>query len=451
MGCGASSAKAPYAVDSKHPEPKPEDLPGSERKPTPAKPKVKKEQTSVYDAHLISHCEPMVKELFHAVSNDDAEQVQKLVDRRVPLDGMDANGNSVLILAAAGERECTRTLLSAKAPLEVKNKEGKRALTIAIQYEDAHIVRMLVEAGAVVDDEAKRLVRATNLPDLISALTGESAAEELTKKANADSFNRHKRSFNKRVNSMSADDVESYTEGWGTANQMPTADAFRERQSVMKDARVSRRANREGVVEGMLPNAASLFGAVFDADTELVSKLIKQGAPVDAQDTEGNTPLILAAEGEAECVQALIDGKSPLEHRNKEGTTALMTAIMYEDSEITVMLLNAGAQATEEAISLGRDSGVPEIITALTGEIVPDRSIDRQSFRAKVVSDVRVGSTSEENIEGFTRTFTTENATLVNPDTASSHGSLSSLSFKKGSVLANISESDMEQGAAEET
>ena len=64
----------------------------------------------------------------------------------------------------------------------------------------------------------------------------------------------------------------------------------------------------------------------------------------DARAQDGNTALMLAAEGEPQIVEALIEHGCDLNIQNSEGHTALMRAIQYEDEMIISMLLEAGAR-----------------------------------------------------------------------------------------------------------
>ena len=154
-----------------------------------------------------------------------------------------------------------------------------------------------------------------------------------------------------------------------------------------------------------------LINAVLDGDAARLKQLLDDGARPGYADKDGNTPLILACEGEAECVKLLLTADSPLEHRNQAGTSALMAAIIYEDIQIVKFLFLAGVEPTDDAVELAKESGVPEIIEEVTGECTPERKIDRESYRKqRVDTEIRVKSSAGKDVESFTHGFVIANA-----------------------------------------
>lgn len=90
-------------------------------------------------------------ELFTAISDGDADEVQRVLEARTAnLGRLNEDGQTALTLAAAGEGECVRLLLNSHAPVHLKNSSGKTPLDVAIGYQDEIIVEMLLEAGAKV-------------------------------------------------------------------------------------------------------------------------------------------------------------------------------------------------------------------------------------------------------------------------------------------------------------
>ena len=83
--------------------------------------------------------------------------------------------------------------------------------------------------------------------------------------------------------------------------------------------------------------------AVYEGDIDLVEEMIASGVPCDVVDGDGNTALLLAAEGEPLIVDALIKAGCNVNHQNEEGATALMSAVRYEDHDIVDALIKAGA------------------------------------------------------------------------------------------------------------
>ena len=201
---------------------------------------------------------------------------------------------------------------------------------------------------------------------------------------------------------------------WVTGNAVDDneSESFKNRQSSRMSQRLSRQQNRDSALAvDVSQSTKDLFNAVLDGEHQKLTELLDSGVDVNTMDVLGNSPLILAAEGEAACVAVLIEHNANLEHTNKDGTTALMAAITYEDTSVVEMLMTAGAKATGEACKLSHAAGVPDIIKAVTGESFQERKIDRESYRQKRIdTDVRVKSVSANDVDSFTKGFVIANA-----------------------------------------
>ena len=83
-----------------------------------------------------------------------------------------------------------------------------------------------------------------------------------------------------------------------------------------------------------------LFDAARAGRTDLVGDLLKAGTPIDATDTSGYTPLILAAyNGRLDTVDALLRAGADPNLGDKRGNTALMGAIFKGEEAIVLRLL----------------------------------------------------------------------------------------------------------------
>lgn len=81
-------------------------------------------------------------------------------------------------------------------------------------------------------------------------------------------------------------------------------------------------------------------------DASWTNFLLGKGAKPDIRDSEGNTPLMLAAQlGFAEGAQALITRKAQVNLANARGETPLIRAVQNRDLRMVRLLLTAGADA----------------------------------------------------------------------------------------------------------
>jgi len=105
-----------------------------------------------------------------------------------------------------------------------------------------------------------------------------------------------------------------------------------------------------------------------------LTKAIAQGSPFwpYQRDSQGNTPLILAAEhGYINAVEALIAHKAHLDRRNNDGSTALMAAIANGYPNIATLLVEAEASVNrlnnngESAVRMAQDKGYTKLVELL--------------------------------------------------------------------------------------
>ena len=133
-------------------------------------------------------------------------------------------------------------------------------------------------------------------------------------------------------------------------------------------------------------HAAQLHDAAEKGDIEEVSRLIAQGADVNAKDNDGITALYIASEtGHAEIVSLLLAARADVNAKHDNGMTTQMAASYRGHSEIVSLLLAAGADVTATfndgmtAISLAELQGHQEIVEMLrTGGIALPQTLSGQ-------------------------------------------------------------------------
>ena len=106
-----------------------------------------------------------------------------------------------------------------------------------------------------------------------------------------------------------------------------------------RDLTMARRAS----VVNVAKDVASLFNSISDGDVDQVLAILDAGVDVDSRDDDGNTPLILAAEGEHAIVEKLLERGANIDSQNRNGLTALIAAVKYEDPALVAIFIKAGA------------------------------------------------------------------------------------------------------------
>ena len=110
--------------------------------------------------------------------------------------------------------------------------------------------------------------------------------------------------------------------------------------------------------------AHRLFDAARNGDADTISTFVTAGAPIDMQDAQGNTMLMLAAyHGQATVVAVLVEAGANVDLTNDRGQSPLAGAVFKDEADVVALLVAAGADpdagaptARETAAMFGRDS-----------------------------------------------------------------------------------------------
>ena len=113
-------------------------------------------------------------------------------------------------------------------------------------------------------------------------------------------------------------------------------------------------ASVDGV--GSFPKDTALMDAAKAGNQECVMILLGAGAEVNGQNKSGSTPLIEAVHGNSiECLRILIKSRASLDLPDTRGRTALFHAVSSSYEDISIALVDAGADTTSsdfEGISI---------------------------------------------------------------------------------------------------
>ncbi len=135
-----------------------------------------------------------------------------------------------------------------------------------------------------------------------------------------------------------------------------------------------------GVVAGSFDLDAALLDAARDGDLGKVEDLIKEGADINAQNSNGWTPLMFAVgSAHSDLVELLLDMGADPDVPTGQGMTPLMKAAMGNDTTIAGLLLGANAaldiknRSGKTALDLAEEKGRKDMIKLLLQYEKPGR------------------------------------------------------------------------------
>lgn len=127
-----------------------------------------------------------------------------------------------------------------------------------------------------------------------------------------------------------------------------------------------------GTAQAQKPSGEALVLAAQNGQNAEVAALLKQGAPIDATDSTGETALAWAVmNSDADLAAALLKARANPNTTDASGVTPLMVAIENHQPEMVKLLLDKGANANvarmtgETALMLAVRAGSAEMVSAL--------------------------------------------------------------------------------------
>ncbi len=261
--------------------------------------------------------------LVDAAQHQDAAAVQALLDERVDVDTPQADGATPLAWAVHwDDLDMADPLIRAGADVNAANDLGITPLMLASTNGSASMVETLLQAGA--DPAVTRLTGETAL--MMASRSGSIAVVRLLVAQGAD--------------------VNAATTGGHTALMWAAAERHADIVRVLAEigadvharTAVQTRSGRTGGYARKEPTVLSRFEAVNPA------ALPRDGDQDPPRPEGGFTPLLHAiVAGDLDAVRVLLAAGANVDEAGPDGVTALMLALIKRHEEITLYLLDQGA------------------------------------------------------------------------------------------------------------
>ncbi|GMT18989.1 hypothetical protein PFISCL1PPCAC_10286 [Pristionchus fissidentatus] len=256
-----------------------------------------------------------------AACGDHLGVLEMLIQRGVPVDECGNGGRTALRAAAwAGHREIVACLLKAKGDVEKRDSEGRTALMAAAFMENHEIVEDLLRSGADVN-----CVDSSGATALHLVLSNGCKSE------------RHRLTLNTLLN-FKANSNLSDSHGRACIHLA----AYHGDECIETIARYADQIDLQDS-DGRTP----LMLAASQGQMDSVQMLVSRGADIDAIDEQGRTALMLGAiHGHLAIVDLLLSMGADEGHKDNDGATALHYAVRHKCVELTRALATTSTVST---------------------------------------------------------------------------------------------------------
>lgn len=263
-------------------------------------------------------------ELMEAITNDNLEEVKRLLDEGVEINAWNKDGDTALMYASEdGKIELVKLLLDKGADVNATGYDGCTALIRACENEKIEVIKRLLKNKADVNVRAK---------------DGETALICACQKGNLEVA---------KVLIAKGADVNAKGEDSRTPLIMACIGSMDNQLEMIKLLL----KNGSGVEIKDDYNETALMHAAASNNPKIVKLLIDKGADVSAATEGGYTLLMVAAQHDSpEVVRLLLDKGANVNAKSEDGTTALMFASLHGNLQIAKLLIDKGADANAKDI-----------------------------------------------------------------------------------------------------
>jgi ankyrin repeat protein len=287
--------------------------------------------------------------------------VALLLEQPVKVDTQDTRGRTALYRAVSeGKEDAARLLLEHKASPNAKAADGSTPLMTAVTYGKVGALRLLLDHGADVDLQdtqgntalqiaAEGTAYLPNNVPLVEALLAKGAKIEAQDSRGRTALYR---AASEGKNDALALLIDKKADINHRANDGSTALLEAVTFGKMETVRILLKAGADVSIPDASMNTPLMIAAEGNAympnNAPSVTALLAAGANLETVDARGRTPFYRAAgEGKIEAMQLLLDKKADVNARASDGSTPLLAAVESSKLDAVNWLCEKGANVNQ--------------------------------------------------------------------------------------------------------